>query len=241
MRKLLLFIPLLFVAIFASSCKSEEEKSIELVQATKAAEINIDGISGAGTWLDYANEQVKNEPNKIFKWEAKKTDTLGVYLVAFKDEKGWGRRWEVTLKEKLVKDINSNDYLSMKYGLSRFDSEMRFKVSNIETAKLSIEKERVSQDFWSEIAYGAKYQTVVVYRFEGDVTNNTDKFITAAQLDGKLKLIFQEKTIVGANSSVSFKSSISTSKPWEPGATKRVVIKTTDIDRVYLKIGRAHV
>lgn len=223
---------IMLVALLLTSCnlfKSDEDKAIELVQQSKSTEID-----DTKTWLDYANERAKEEPNKKHFWKAEKTDSVGIYLVSFQDEKGWGVRWEATLKEKIVKKITGNDYLCMKYNLTRFDPEQLFEISNVTLDTLKVEGEKLEQGFWESLFSNPKYKNVVVYRFEADVTNNTDKFITDAQIKSKLKLIFEEKTIIGANSSSSFSNSISKSKPWGPGEKKSISIRTKDIDKVYL-------
>lgn len=236
------FIIVICAAILSMySCKPAGEQAIELVQQTKATENYDNQLLNSKTWQDYANEVAGKEPNNTFRWSAQQTDSVGVYLVAFTDSKGWGTRWEVTLKEKIVKHINSNEYLSRKYGLSRFDSEQPFLIKNITSSKFGVENEKIAQGFWEELANGPKYKRVVVYRFEADVTNNTDKFITSGEINGKLKLIFEEKTIIGASSTISFKASINTSKPWEPGDTKHITIKTKDIDKVYLNYNPPYV
>jgi hypothetical protein len=223
---------ILIVAFTLNACslfKSDEEKAIELVQQSKSTEIDDNK-----TWLDFANERAKAEPNKKQFWKAENTDSAGVFLVSFQDDKGWGTRWEATLKEKIVKMITGNDYLCMKYNLTRFDPELLFEISNVRLDTLKVEGEKIEQGFFESLFSNPKYKNVVVYRFEADVTNNTDKYITDAQIKSKLKLIFEEKTIIGANSSTSFSSSISKSKPWGPGETKPISIKTKDIDKVYL-------
>lgn len=229
MRNYITFVAL---SISIASCnlfKSDEDKAIELVQQSKLTEFD-----GNKTWLDFANERAKAEPNKKQFWKAEKTDSTGVFLVAFQDEKGWGTRWEAILKDKIVRLVTGNDYLCMKYNLSRFDPEMLFQISNITLDTLKVEGEKIEQGFWESLFSNPKYKNVVVYRFEADVINNTDKYITDASIKGKLKLIFKEKTIIGASGSTSFNSSISKSKPWEPGQVKKVSIRTKDIDKVYL-------
>lgn len=231
-------IAIIFFSLFITSCslfQSDEDKAIELVQQSKSTEID-----GNKTWLDFANERAKTEPNKKQFWKAEKTDSVGVYLVSFQDEKGWGTRWEATLKEKIVKLITGNDYLCMKYNLTRFDPELLFEISNVKVDTLKVEGEKIEQGFWESLFSNPKYKNVVVYRFEADVTNNTDKFITNASIKGKLKLIFEEKTIIGASGSTSFNSSISKSKPWEPGQAKKISIRTKDIDKVYLNYKPAY-
>ncbi len=229
MKKYLFLIFFPFLLTSCSLFKSDKTKVIELVQQTKTTE-----LVNSQTWLDYANDMAKKEANIKHVWEAEETKEAGVFLVAFKDEKGWGARWEVTLKEKIVKYINGNDYLSMKYGLSRLDGETEFSISNITTDTLKVEADKMAQGFWESLFSNPSYKKVVVYRFEADITNNSDKYITDATINGRLKLIFKEKTIVGGSGSSSFNSSISKSKPWEPGQTKKISIRTKDIDKVYL-------
>lgn len=222
----------LIVAVTLSSCnlfKSDQDKAIELVQQAKAFE-----SSNEGTWLDYANKRAEAEPNEKHFWKAEETEDKGVFLVSFQDADGWGVRWEATLKEKIVKMVTGNDYLCMKYNLTKLDPEMLFEISNITLDTLKVEGEKLNQGFWESMFSSPKYKNVVVYRFNAEVKNNTDKYITDATINGKLKLIFKEKTIVGASSSSSFNSSISKSKPWEPGQVKTISLRTKDIDKVYL-------
>jgi len=130
---------IMLAALLLTSCnlfKSDEDKAIELVQQSKSTEID-----DTKTWLDYANERAKEEPNKKHFWKAEKTDSVGIYLVSFQDEKGWGVRWEATLKEKIVKKITGNDYLCMKYELTRFDPEQLFEISNVTLDTLKVEGE----------------------------------------------------------------------------------------------------
>ena len=222
---------IIVMACFFSSCsffKSDETKAIELVQQT-----NIGGIINS-TWLDQANQEAKDQPNTKFKWIATKAPEAGIFLVSFEDEKTWGRKWEVTLKEKIVKLINDNDYLSMKYGYSRFDGDANFTISNISVDTLKVEAAQVYQGFWESMFSSPKYKSEIVYRFEADVTNNTDKFITRAKLDGTLKLIFKEKTIEGSSGTYTLKPSVSQENPWAPGETKSIVIRTKNIEKIYL-------
>lgn len=229
MNKLIIY--LIIITTF-SSCKffqSDQDKAIELVQQAKALERNEEG-----TWLDYANKRAEAEPNEKHFWKAEETDEKDVFLVSFQDSAGWGVRWEATLKEKIVKMVTGNDYLCMKYNLTKLDPEMLFEISNITLDTLKVEGEKLEQGFWESMFSSPKYKNVVVYRFQADVKNNTDKYITDATINGKLKLIFKEKTIIGASSSSSFNSSISKSKPWEPGQVKSISLRTKDIDKVYL-------
>jgi len=229
MKKIIL---ILIIATSISSCsffKSEEQKAIELVQQAKSIERGSEG-----TWLDYANKRAEEDPNTKQFWKANEIDEKGISLVSFQDSAGWGVRWEATLKEKIVKMVTGNDYLCMKYNLSRFDPEMLFEISNITLDTLKVEGEKLEQGFWEGLFSSPKYKNVFVYRFQADVTNNTDKYITDATIDGKLKLIFKEKTIVGASGSSSFNSSISKSKPWGPKEVKTISLRTKDIDKVYL-------
>ncbi len=229
MNKLIIYLTI--ITTF-SSCKffqSDQDKAIELVQQAKAIERSTEG-----TWLDYANKRAEDEPNVKHFWKADETDEKGVFLVSFQDSAGWGVRWEAILKEKIVKMVTGNDYLCMKYNLSRFDPEMLFEISNITLDTLKVEGDKLEQGFWESLFSSPKYKNVVVYRFQADVTNNTDKYITDATINGKLKLIFKEKTIIGASGSSSFNSSISKSKPWGPKEVKTISLRTKDIDKVYL-------
>jgi len=211
--------------------KSNRDKAIALVQQTKT-----DGYSG----LDVANKEAKKDPNNKFTWEAKKTKEDGVFLVTFGDTAGWGQWWEVTLKEKIVKLVTGNDYLCMKYNLSQLDPSGFFKISNITLDTLMVKNEKIDQGFWQNLLSSPKYKNVIVYCFQADVTNNTDKYITSAAINGKLKLIFKEKTIIGASGETSFNTTISKENTWNPGETKTVSIQTEDINKVYLNYTPAY-
>lgn len=223
---------LLLVILSFSGCeyfKSQEQKAIELVQKT-----NTTAILANQTWLDLANQEAKEAPNTKFKWVATKAKEEGVYIVSFEDEKSWGRRWEVTLKEKIVKLINGNDYLTLKYGFSRFDSDNNFVVSNITIDTLEVEAAQIYQGFWESFLSSPKYKSEIVYRFQANVTNNTDKYISKASLTGSLKLIFKEKTIEGTSGTSGLKPAVSESNPWAPGETKSISIKTKNIEKIFL-------
>jgi hypothetical protein len=225
-------ISIILLMLCFNSCslfKSDEDKAIELVQQTQTGM-----YFESKTWLDKANEDAKEDPNNKFVWEAKKTEEESVFLVSFQDTAGWGTRWEVILKQKIVKTINGNDYLSRKYNITRLDANGLFTISNTSIDTLMVDNEKISQGFWADLFSSPKYRKVVIYKFQAEVTNNTDKYITNVDIEGKLKLIFKEKTIVGTSGFTSFNSSVSKDKPWIPGETITITLKTKNIDKVYL-------
>ena len=74
----------------------------------------------------------------------------------------------------------------------------------------------------------------IIYKFEGTITNNTDKSIIDADIKGKLKLIFEEKTVEGKSSYYDgFIKKVSKSRPWKPGEEKEFKLKTDGIEIVY--------
>ena len=132
--------------------------------------------------------------------------------------------------------MNDNDYLSIKYGLSRLDPNAPFEVSNVRLNSISVETQKPSYDNIYAAIFGPRKSNkrVVVYNFKAGVKNTTDKFISDLDVKGELKLIFKEKTIVGTSGSSSLNSSISRANPWKPGQTKTISIKTDDIEKIYL-------
>lgn len=232
MRRILLFaFPFLLggCALF----KSDEDKAVELIQQAKA---DIGLLNQNQTWLDFANNKIKAETNVKYIWKAEKTKEAGVFLVSFQDTAGWGNRWEVTEREKLVKLVDDNDYLCIKYGLSSYDKETPFKVSNIRLNSISVEKQEPSYANLFAAMFGPKQRAkkIVVYNFKADIKNTSDKFISDLDIKGELKLIFKEKTIVGTSGSSALSSSISRANPWKPGQTRTLFIKTDDIEKIYL-------
>lgn len=224
-----------------TSCELFESKEKKAIETCKKAKVQIDatnvwgylGLSMAGltadaTWLDYANMLAKQDPNTKQDWSARKTDEEGVYLVAFADERGWGHRWEVTLEQQIVKHVNANEYLSRKYGLSRLDSDGKFKITDITTDTLKLEKKYSY--------YSNDKSKDVVYIMKGSVINNTDKTLTKAEITGKLQVIFKDKSLESSKDWDSgFKRKVTKSKPWKPQEKLDFYIKTKDIEEIYLQ------
>ncbi len=149
----------------------------------EASLFNIYGLTPNTTWLDFADIIAKREPNRKYTWQAKSTGENNVYMVSFVDENNWGQHWEVDIEQKIVRDINQNDYLSSKYGFSRMDADSLFTVGDFEENGLK------------KYSVHILATKGVVYVLKGTVVNNTDKEITSAQLEGTLKLIFKDKTV----------------------------------------------
>jgi hypothetical protein len=216
----------------ASSCNvlnNKEKEAIEICQKGKAQFLtediftniflNIVGLNEDATWLDFANALAQEEPNKKYDWSAVGTDEKGVYIVSFADEKGWGHRWEVTIDQQIVKHINSNEYLVRKYGLSRMSDSEDFKITHIQTDTL--------------LLTGGTPQEIV-YKFKGTVVNNTDKTIIDADIEGELKLIFEEKTVSGGSGYQNgFRSEVSKSQPWRSGEDRDFNLRTDGIETIY--------
>lgn len=220
----------LIVIVFFSSCQlfdNQNKQAIEICQKAKVQLpsdnifsnlfFNINGLGANATWLDFANMMAKQDPNKKYDWHAQKTDDGKYYLVDFIDEDKWGQHWEVDVEQKIVKNINQNEYLSRKYGYHRFDKNQDFEVTKIQNNTL-------------KLVNGEIY-----YLIKASVLNKTNKTIISATIDGELKLIFKEKTVKGTgNYESGFKSSISKNNPWMPNATRDFYIKTKGIEKIYL-------
>jgi hypothetical protein len=226
--------------LFLTGCeyfKRNEDKAIELVQQTKKpvdktlmalifAESGL--INKEQTWLEVANEIAKNDANTNYKWQAAKSNVNNeLYVVSFTDENGWGQRWEANLKEKIVKHINSNEFLVKRYGLNRLDTDESFKVTFTKSEAFKIRKANHS--------YSNPGDKEVFYIFKGKVVNKTDKVITNALIKGYLKLIFQDKTIEGSSSNfeTGFIKDVTKSNPWKPNTEKEIHIATEGVDYIY--------
>ena len=226
---------ILGLTLLLTSCdffENSGKKAIEICQKAKVQlqsdniwgklGLAISGLSADATWLDYANMLAQKQPNRKHDWSAKETDVNGVYLVAFTDERGWGHRWEIIIDEQIVKHINANEYLSRKYGFSRLSSSDEFTISNVRTDTL-----RIYQKYKNSTP-------AIIYEFAGTIVNNTDKLIIDADIEGKLKLIFKEKTIeVGSGYSDGFVKNVTKSRPWKPGEEKEFKLTTDYIEMIY--------
>jgi len=232
MKRIALLIGLATLIVSCDLFQDKNQVAIEICQKAKVTFQNSEvetslfntyGLTPNTTWLDFADIIAKREPNRKYTWQAKSTGENNVYMVSFVDENNWGQHWEVDIEQKIVKDINQNDYLSRKYGFSRMDADSLFTVRDLEENGLKIQNSY----------FGNRG---VVYVLKGTVVNNTDKEITSAQLEGTLKLIFKDKTVeVGGNYSSGFEEGISENKPWEPHSKRVIYIKTNEIATVYLK------
>lgn len=217
--------------------ENKEKKAIEICQKAKVQfqtnnilgqlGLSMYGLTADATWLDFANMLAKQDPNKKQNWTANKTNEVGIYLVSFADEKGWGHRWEVAIEPQIVKHVNSNEYLCRKYGLSRFDPDGNFQITKIVTDTIKLENEN---------SYDSENNTSeIVYILKASILNKTGKSLTSAELTGKLQVIFKEKTVEGEkNWDSGIKTKISESRPWKPDTEKEFYIKTKGIDKIYL-------
>lgn len=237
MKKVLTILTLTTLLASCSMFENKEKKAIEVCQKAKVqfqtdnafANLFLDayGLGTNATWLDFANMIAKRDPNKKYDWHANKTDDNKFYIVDFTDPDGWGHRWEVDIEQQIVKSINQNDYLTRKYGFSRFGGNDEFEVTEIQKRELRLEKR---YSYWDNTS-----SSEICYVIKASVLNKTSKTITSATIDGKLQLIFTDKTVTGEGDYESgFKSKISKNKPWTPNTTKEFYIKTKGIEKIYL-------
>ncbi len=232
MKKLTIIFGLTILITACNLFQDKEKKAIEICQKTKlqydySLLLGINGLDNNSTILDYANFQAKKEPNKRYDWEAKPTYVPNIYIVGFTDQDNWGQRWEVDIEQQIVKDINANEYLSRKYGLSSLDQSGNFEITNIIIDTLKLEK---SNSYYSENS-----SPEIVYVLKASVKNKTNKTLSDAEISGKLQVIFKDKTIDGySNEESGFKTKISTSKPWIPDTKINFYIKTKGIEKIYL-------
>ena len=237
MKKILTILTLTTLLASCNLFVNKEKKAIEVCQKAKVqfqsdnvfanAYLNAYGLGTNATWLDYANMIAKQDPNKKYDWHAKLTDDNKFYMVDFTDPDGWGHHWEVDIEQQIVKNINQNEYLSRKYGFSRFGGNSDFEVTEIEKGELMLDKHYSY--------YDNSNSSDVSYLIKASVLNKTNKTITSATIKGKLTLIFKDKTVTGeSNYESGFKSRISENKPWEPNTTREFYIKTKGIEKIYL-------
>lgn len=236
MKKILTILTLTTLLTSCSMFENKEKKAIEICQKAKVQYqsdnifadllLNIYGLGTNATWLDFANMLARDQ-NKKYEWHAYKTDDGKFYIVDFTDPDGWGHRWEVDIEQQIVKSINRSDYLTRKYGFSRFGGNDEFEVTEVQKSGLKLDKH---YSYWDKTS-----SSEICYVFKASVINKTNKTITSATIDGKLQLIFTDKTVTGEGTYDSgFKSRVSKSKPWEPNTTKEFYIKTKGIDIIYL-------
>jgi hypothetical protein len=217
MKKLILFIGMILIL---NSCNLFNYKEKEAIEICQKSIINV----LQGSVLDAANKYAAEFPNKKFEWKAEKTDDNDLYIVSFADPEGWGIRWEVDINQKVVKNIGESDYLSRKYNISRLDTNEEFKILNCEQNVMKLENQGYYQN-----------SSKIIYMIKAAVINRTDKIITSAKLEGKLMLIFKDKTIKGeGNYESGFINTISENNPWKPNTIQQFSIKTDGIDSLYL-------
>jgi hypothetical protein len=238
------------LAILVSACnlfENKEKKAIEICQKAKVQSESDDaftnlvlseyGHKNDETWLDFADNIAKQDPNKKYEWKAKITDEADKYIVSFEDENNWGYNWEVDIEQQTVIDIDQNDYLSRKYGFSQLDPDKNFEITNITIDTLKMER----QVLYSSSSEHYENVKAVIFEIKASVVNKTGKTLTDAKISGKLQVIFKDKTIEGKGNSDDFdegegrfKTIISKSKPWNPNSERGFFIKTKGIEDIYL-------
>lgn len=225
---------------FFSSCQFVDNRGKQAIEICQKAKVQVQsdnafanlflnayGLGANATWLDFANSMAKKEPNKKYDWRATQTGDKKYYIVDFIDEDKWGQHWEVDIDQKIVKNINQNEYLSRKYGFKRFVGNDEFEITNIQKSELQLNK---TKSYWEE-----KSSSEICYVMKASVLNKTSKTITGAALIGEFKLIFKDKTVSGeGNYESGFKSKISKDNPWKPNTTRDFYIMTKGIEKIYL-------
>ena len=233
-----LIIAAIAVSATLTSCDLFENKENKAIDICKKAKIQSDAtdmrsflrtisMGTDATWLDFANMLASQQPNEKLSWSAQKTKEDGVYIVGFVDEQGWGYRWEVTLDHEIVRSVNGNAYLSRKYGISRFDKDSNFEITDITADTLKLER---------KYSYSSDNTMEIVYIMTGSVINNTDKVLTSADISGNLQVIYKDKTIRSSeNRDSGFKRTVSKTKPWNPQEKLEFSIKARNIEELYLQ------
>ena len=241
MKKTVVLFMILSVGML--SCDTVDSKrAIKICQSTKVQMNESDvleslafrfafalgGLSMDATWMDLVNLWAESDPNTKLKWNAMSTENKKVYIVSCADEKGWGLHWEVDVKEKIVKLVNGNEYLSRKYGLSRKDIDNMFAISDFKKNVMRIEKDNDS--------YASQKSNKVYYTMEASVMNKSGKNISHAELTARLQVIYKDKTINSASSwQDGFTEEISKDHPWKPNTTRKFHVKTSGVETVYLE------
>lgn len=252
MKRYRFIVLLLLTALCLSSCESRrEKKAIEICQGTKVewgdllgyddesilgdlfGNLIVKNIMKAkginmetATWLDYANYIAAQEPDKHMTWEAKKLDRENLYEVRFVNEEEWGFFWEVDIKEKIVRYVNSNDKMSRDYGHSRYDKEAPFEVKDLVEA---------SVEYNEGDSYGKDEGAFC--KFQGTIVNHTGRALSSASLKGGLKVIFDNKTVEGKIcwDSDGLGREVSESEPWYDGEEISFAVETEGIRKIYLE------
>lgn len=252
MKRYRFIVLLLLTAICLSSCESRrEKKAIEICQETKVEWGDVLGYDDesilgdlfgnlilknimkakginmeTATWLDYANYIAAQEPDKHMTWEAKKLDRENLYEVCFVDEEGWGFFWEVDVEEKIVRYVNSNEKMARDYGHSQYDEGTPFEVKDIVDASIEYCE--------GEDSRGEKE---AICMFQGVIVNHTGRALSSAELNGGLKVIFENKTVEGRIGwgSDGLAREVSESNPWYDGEEISFAVVTEGIHEIYLE------
>jgi len=188
------------------------------------------GLDPNSTWLDFANKIAKEDPNIKYEWDSKSTTETDVYLVSFADNIGWGHRWEVNIKDHIVKYVNQDEYLSYKYGLSQLDNDTLFEV-------VDLSKNAISHQY----KYGKRGNKEIVYFIKGKIKNKTGKTLTSGKLKGNLKIIYKDKSVIGSSkcdfweTKCGFKRNITTNSPWKNNDAIEFSLTTEGIDDLYVE------
>lgn len=246
--RLLVFVTITLLLI---GCDRGEKQSIEIVQKSKVQIVQQEisdnpllkllqlklqkeitagvGLDPNSTWLDFANKIAKDDPNIKYEWNATSTSEPDVYLVSFADNIGWGHRWEVNIKNSIVKHVNQNEYLSYKYGLSRLDNDTLFEV-------IDLSKNAISNQYKN----GKRGDKEIVYLIKGKIKNKTGKTLTSGKLKGNLKIIYKDKSVIGTSNcdfwetKCGFKRNITTNAPWKNNNAIEFSLVTEGIDDLYI-------
>ncbi len=237
MKKTTIIFGLILLVTACSLFENKEKEAIEICQKAKvqfetdialtSLFLNTLGLDENVTWLDYANMVAKKDNNKKYGWKARATGERNIYLVSFVDQNNWGHRWEVDIEQQIVKYVDLDAYLCRKYGLSRFDPNGNFQITNITINTLKLEKK---YSYYEE-----NRSKEIVYLIKASVVNKTEKTLTDASISGTLQVIFKDKTIEGgADYESGFKVEISKSRPWNPNTVKDFYLKTNGIEGIYL-------
>lgn len=233
-------------------CDRGKKQSIEIVQKSqvqfvqqeisdnpflKLLQLELQKELGAGsglapnsTWLDFANKIAKEDPNIKYEWNSSSTPETDVYLVAFADNIGWGHRWEVNIKNSIVKYVNQDEYLNYKYGLSRLDNDTLFEVINLSKNAIS-----------NQYKNGKRGSKEIVYFIKGKIKNKTGKTLTSGKLKGNLKIIYKDKSVIGSSkcdfweTKCGFKRNITTNSPWKKNDVIEFSLVTEGIDDLYIE------
>jgi len=215
-----------------------KKSTLELVRKSKM----IKNVLVDKSVEDFTKERAEEgaQKGKQYEWTAKPAaEEPGFAIVGF-IEKGttFGLFWEVDLKNKIVRYINSNVFLSMKYGFSRLNTSGDFKITEVTLDTLKYIKYWVNREAtWSDMIYDTRrvIKDKIVYYYRGSITNNTDKVITDASIKCHLYLIFNVDKIVEIDqfNSDGFATSITPQSPWKPGESRKFRIEMDPIEGIY--------